>query len=299
MTRRRGWLVGGIVAAAALAAAVWWGVSALRSPTPEEAARDYLRALETGDPEAVAATGAGVSETALSAFAGAAATIEDPEVTGVDDRGGDASVAVSFRLADEEHEARLLLTQKSGRWAVAGSGFGTVIATTTIGSAVQVGEAVLPAAAETALLPAVYPVSAAPSSLIAGTAEVVVLPGEDAATTVTAEFRPEATAAAQSQLEAYLETCTAGGSAVPENCGIRIPWGTEFREISDVEFRVEEYPVVTLSPTAFAADGGVLEATVTGIGQDGTTRTVTYRTAAWAVRGGIEVAADELALTVW
>ena len=57
MSRRRWWLLGGVVVAAAVAWAVWWGLSALRSPTAEDAALAYLRALESGDPEVVAATG--------------------------------------------------------------------------------------------------------------------------------------------------------------------------------------------------------------------------------------------------
>lgn len=299
MTRRHRWLLAGLVAVVAVAAAVWWGVSTLRSPTPEEAVRDYLRALETGEPETVTATGTAVSDRALAAFAGAASTIEDAQVTGVRDSDGEVSATVTFRLDGDEHEARLRLVQEDGRWAVDASGLGTLRATTTVGTAVQVGDAVLPVAEDAALLPAVYPVAAAPLTLLTGTTEAVVLPGGDATATVTAALRPEATEAAQSQLEAYLETCTAGGSAIPENCGIRIPWGTEFREVSDVAFRVERFPMVTLTPTTFAADDGVLEATVTGTGQNGTTRSVTYRSTAWSVRGGVEITADELALTVW
>lgn len=299
MTRRRWWLVGGLVAVLAVAGAVWWGVSALRSPSPEEAALEYLRALESGDPEAITATGTAVPDTALAAFAEAASTIEDAEVTAVRDRAGEVSAAVTFRLGGTDREARLTLTQESGRWAVDSSGLGALTATTTIGTAVQIGDAVVPADQETALLPAVYRVSAAPASLLAGATEVVVLPGAPAAAEVAAELRPAATEAAQEKLDAYLKDCTAGGSAIPENCGIRIPWGTEFREVADVVFQVERFPGVTLTPTAFAADDGTLTATVTGVGQDGATRTVTYRNTAWSVRGGIEISADELALTVW
>ncbi|MFJ6548535.1 hypothetical protein [Microbacterium sp. NPDC091676] len=299
MSRRRRALLIGLVVAVAVAGAVWWSVAALRPATPEEAALDYLRALESGDPEAVAATGTTVSDAALTAFAGAASTIEDAEVAGVREGDRGVSARVTFRLDGDEHEAHLRLTPASGRWVVDGSGLGGFRATSTIGTAVRVGDAVLPVAEEAALLPAVYPVIAAPSALLTGSTETVVLPGDDATATVDAELRPEATEAAQTQLEAYLKTCAADGTAVPENCGIRIPWGTEFREVSDVTFRVERFPAVTLSTGGFTADDGILEATVTGTGQDGAARTVTYRSTAWSVRGGVDITADELALTVW
>ncbi|OIJ33143.1 MULTISPECIES: hypothetical protein [unclassified Microbacterium] len=299
MSHRRWWLLGGLVAAVAVAGAVWWGLSALRSPTAEEAALAYLHALESGDPEAVAATGTRASDAALTAFAGATSTIQDAEVTDVREGDGGASATVRFRLDGDEHEADLRLTPGIGGWVVDDSGLGALRSTTTIGTAVQVGDAVLPVEQDAALLPGVYPVTAAPRTLLTGTAEVVVLPGDDATAGVTAELRPEATEAAQTQLEAYLTSCTADGTVVPENCGVRIPWGTEFREISDIAFRVERFPAVLLTPTAFTADDGILEATVTGTGQDGAARTVTYRSTAWSVRGGVDVTADELALTVW
>lgn len=299
MTRRRWWLLGGLVAAVAVAGAVWWGLSALRSPTAEEAALAYLQALESGDPEAVATTGTTASEAALTAFAGASSTIQDAEVADVREGDGGASATVRFRLDGDEHEANLRLTSDSGGWIVDGSGLGALRTTTAIGTAVQVGDAVLPVDEDAALLPGVYPVTAAPRTLLTGTTEVVVLPGDDATADVPAELRPEATEAAQTQLEAYLKTCTADGTAVPENCGIRIPWGTELRGISDIAFRVERFPAVVLTPTAFTADDGILEATVTGTGQDGAARTVTYRSTTWNVRGGVDITADELALTVW
>lgn len=299
MTRRRWWLLGGLVAAVAVAGAVWWGLSALRSPTAEEAALAYLQALESGNPEAVATTGTTASEAALTAFAGASSTIQDAEVADVREGDGGASATVRFRLDGDEHEANLRLTADSGGWIVDGSGLGALRTTTTIGTAVQVGDAVLPVDEDAALLPGVYPVTAAPRTLLTGTTEVVVLPGDDATADVPAELRPEATEAAQTQLEAYLKTCTADGTAVPENCGIRIPWGTELREISDIAFRVERFPAVVLSPGGFTADDGILEATVTGTGQDGAARTVTYRSTTWSVRGGVDITADELALTVW
>ncbi|MBP3977818.1 hypothetical protein [Microbacterium sp. BLY] len=298
MSRRRWALMGGIVALLAVAAVAWWAVAALRPASPEDAAQAYLHALESGDPAQVTATGIDVSEDALTAFAGATATIADAAVTRVRDGDDEATATVSFRLDGAAHEARLRLTPQNGRWTVDDSGLGRLTASTTIGSAVALGGAVIPAGEQTALLPAVYPVAAAPTALLAGASEVVVLPDEVVETEVTAELRPETTEAAQEQLDSYLETCTAGGSATPGHCGIWIPWGTEFRAVTGVAFTVERFPAVALTPTTFTADDGVLVATVTGTGQDGAPRSVTYRSETWSVRGEVAFTADDLILTV-
>lgn len=108
-------------------------------------------------------------------------------------------------------------------------------------------------------------------------------------------------ARAQRALEEHLEACTAPltDGIVPEGCGIRIPWGTEFATVTTVTFRVERMPQVDVSGDTFVADGGALVATVSGTGQDGTPRTETYRTDSWAVRGDVTVDGDEVDLTVW
>lgn len=301
MTTRRWWLVGGAAALALLIAGAWFWVASSRSSTPEEAALEYLHALETGDPERVAATGAAVPETALGAFAGATALIEDAEVTRRADTEGaeSASVDVAFVLDGEEHSARLTLVSGDGDWAVDESGLGTLTARSAIGSDVAIGAASAAVGEEFAVLPAAYAVTAAPAELLAGESAVRVLPGEEVTATVDARLRPEATTAAQDQLDAHLATCTEPADAAPAGCGIRIPWGTEFREVSEVRYRIERAPTVALAPATFAADGGVLVATVTGTGQDGAPRTTTYRTDSWSVRGDVAFSAEGLELSVW
>lgn len=111
-------------------------------------------------------------------------------------------------------------------------------------------------------------------------------------------------AAAQTALERHLEECTAAGApdgVVPAACGIRLPWGAEFADVSDVRFRIDRMPELALSDDGrgFIADGGVLVATVTGTGQDGAVRTATYRTESWGVRGDVDVSGDDVAVIVW
>jgi hypothetical protein len=305
MSTRRWWLIGGAAGLVAVAAGLWIWQSAGRTPTAEEAALGYLRALEAGDPVAVEATGVDVSTEALEAFAGATDHLEHAEVTSVsaDDSGGagdaTATIEVSFRLGGEEHAAELSLVPVDGRWTVDASGLGTVTATTTVGSFVAVGETTVPAGRKTALLPAAYTLSAAPAGLLDGRSPLAILPGEDAEVAVEASILPEATAAAQQQLDEHLTGCTASAAAPPEGCGITIPWGTEFRAASEFRYRVEQLPTIALAGTAFTADGGVLVATVTGTGQDGATRTATYRTESWSVRGAVSFTATDLVLTAW
>ncbi|MFK3676129.1 hypothetical protein ACI2IP_00270 [Microbacterium sp. NPDC090218] len=305
MSRRGRWLIGGAAAVVAVAAGVWIWQSTSRTPTPEESALSYLRALESGDPDAVEGAGVDVSAEALGAFAAATDFIEDAAVRTVS--GGDgrppgdekATAEVSFLLDGEEHTAELSLTAVEGRWTVDASGFGTMTATTTTGSFVAIGAQTFPISKKTALLPAVYTIAAAPTTLLEGQSSMLVLPGEDSEIALDATVRPEATAAAQEQLDEHLTACTAPAGAAPEGCGIRIPWGTDFRAVSEFRYRVEELPVVTIEGTEFRADGGSLVSTVTGTGQDGTERTTTYRTDSWSVRGGVAFTADDLVLSVW
>lgn len=302
MSRRGWWLIGGVAAALVVAGALWLWQSTARSPTPDDAALDYLHALESGDAEAVRATGITVSATALEAFDAATALIEDAEVTTVREGadGASATVEIAFRLEDAGHTAQLVLTPVDGRWTVDdSSGLGTLTADSTIGSDVAIGEITTPAGEAIALLPAGYTVSAAPTSSLSGDSTVEVLPGDDATVAIEAALRPEATAAAQTRLDEHLETCTAPGSEIPEGCGIRIPWGTEFREVTDIRYRIDESPAIALTPTNFTADGGVLVATVSGTGQDGGSRTTTYRTESWTLRGEVSFTAEGIVLSFW
>ena len=106
---------------------------------------------------------------------------------------------------------------------------------------------------------------------------------------------------AQRALEEHLEECTAPltDGVVPDGCGIRIPWGTEFAAVTTVTFRIERMPQLDTADGTFVAGGGELVATVSGTGQDGTPRTETYRTESWAVRGDVTVEGDAVDLTVW
>ena len=299
MSRRLRWAAA--IAAAVVVAAVggWIVFASLRSPSPEEAALAYLHAVESGDPKAVEATGAEVGATALAALDGATERITRPAVTGTHGTGENRRVEVSFRLGGEEHDATLSMSAVNGRWVVDGSWLGAVTPSTTAGTAVAIGAATLPAGDDTVLLPGTYAVAAAPAALLEGTSEVTVLPGETTAVEVDASLRPEATEAAQQHLDDHLTACTTPAPSPPPGCGIRLPWGLEFRDVSEVRYRIEQRPTVTLMTDGFTAAGGVLVATVTGTGQDGAPRTTSYRTDDWSLRGDVEFTAEGLRLTVW
>ena len=296
------WMIGGAaVVVVLLAAGVWLWQSSARPTTPEEAALEYLRALESGDADAVRATGIVVTETALGAFDAASALVRDAEVTRVRHGSGSASAAVevSFELGGEAHDAVLALDVVDGRWRVDSSGLGSVTVDSTIGASVAIGTTALPAGKEFALLPATYTVSAAPSTLLEGESAVTVEPAAEVTTVVDATLRPEATAVAQDHMDDITEACTVRGTEVPDGCGLRIPWGTEFREVEEFCYRVEETPAVTLTPTGFTAERGVLVVTVTGTGSDGEELTKTYRTDSWTLRGDVSFTSDDVVLSPW
>jgi hypothetical protein len=306
MSRRR-WLIAAGIAVLLIVAgsAVWLWQSSSRAGSPEQAATAYLRALESGDPAAVEATGIEVSDDALSAFDGAAALIDDATVVSVDQNGSAATARVSFSLNGTSHEASVRLAQESGRWRPESTALGGMTATTTLGDTarisdtVEIDDAVLPASDRLALIPAAYTVRAAPSTLLSGEEDVEVLPGGEVDLDIDAALRPEATTAAQEQLDGLLATCTSSGEIAPEGCGIRIPWGTEFRSVAAVSYRIDAEPRIRLDASGFTSEGGVLVATVTGTALDGTARTTTYRTEDWSVRGDVAFAGGELVLTPW
>lgn len=301
MTRRRRTRVWGIVLGAVLVAAaaitVWQLTS--RPASAEDAALSYLHALESGDPEAVASTGADVTDDALTAFSAADELIDDAAVDGLETHDGATTAKVSFRLDGERHSATLTMTPHDGGWRIEPAALGGLDVSPSTGSFVAIGDAAFAVGEPIALLPAAYTIVAAPAELLDGTADVVVLPEETAAVDLDVTLRPAATAAAQSALDEHLTRCTAEGGDQPEGCGIRIPWGTEFRTVSDVSYRVESFPALALTATGFTASDGVLVATVTGTGQDGADRTTTYRTNAWRVRGGTAFTETGVRVEVW
>lgn len=288
-----------VVAAVVVGLVVW--VSSTRAGTAQEAARDYLRALESGDSAAVAATGVEVSPDALVAFDSVSSLLTDGTVVTTDQEGSIATAQISFTIDGDAHEAQLALSFSSGRWVPDASALTSVTASPSIGSAVAIGDAVFPTTSPLALLPAVYTLAAAPTDLLDGSAKIVALPGADAETALDAELRPEASVAAQSLLDEHLTDCAASTIVSPPACGIRIPWGTEFRAITDASFRIEALPDLLLDADGrgFTADGGGLVATLTGTGQDGTERSTTYRTDDWAARGDIAFTTNGMTLTVW
>ena len=130
------------------------------------------------------------------------------------------------------------------------------------------------------------------------------IPSARATPTATSSPTPDADprALAQQALDDHLEDCTSAvvtDGVVPEGCGIRIPWGTEFAAVDDVRFRVERMPVLELTDDGFIAEGGILVATGSGTGQDGSPRTETYRTDSWTLRGDASVEDGDVDLDVW
>lgn len=302
MTRRAVWITAG-----AAAAAVVLGVSAywflLRPPGPDVAARAYLDALAAGDGERalslVQAPDDGVDRAAI--LAGAAERIEAPEVIAVGFPANTdlAGAAVRFTLGGEVHELSLTLgPDGSGGWRVLDTGLGAADVSTSIGDAVDLG-GVEVAPGRLTLLPAIYTARATPSAILTGEARVTILPSDLAPAAVEATLAPGAVALAQEQLDAYVATCTQPATSVPDACGLRIPWASDLRDVSEIRYRIEASPAVSFTTTTtFAATGGRVAATVTGTGFDGAPASVTYAADDWSLSGTIGVEGGSLLLRV-
>lgn len=302
MTRRRAiWLViAGAAVVAATGLSLWaWSVTG-RGQSPDDAAAALLRALESGDAEALAETGLVVSDDALTVFSAATAHITDAILDEVVRTGDDAEARMRFSLGGAAHTATVSLVQREGRWVPDQGVLGTVRLDSAPTIAVGIGATVVDTRAPVALLPAEYEAVALPSDLLDGSARLIVLPGATQEVDLEPLTLPAATEAAQRALLRQVEsTCLDVTESVPDGCGIRIPWGTEFLAVDGIRSRIEIAPIVRLDGTAFTAEGGVLVATVSGSGLDGAARTATYRTASWTLRGEVRFSATGVELTSW
>ena len=293
MKRRAAWITAGSIAAMLVAAALIWFL--IPRGSAEDQALAYLRAVADGDVAAVEATGLDVPSATASAFADASDRLSKGAIESATADDQTAVVTVSFELAGTRHESTLKLSQREGRWVPdAATAFGSVHFTVPAG----IAGTVLPADG-VLLLPAVYDVSAAPAEFLDGSATVEVRPGITQEIDVDATLRPEATDTAQAQLDEHLAACTEPAAEVPPFCGLAIPWAADFSAVSEIRYRVEQTPVVTLAPSAFQADGGVLVATVAGTALDGSAKTLTYRSTNWSVRGDVTFTDDDIVLSVW
>ncbi len=299
-------VVVGLAIAAAAALTISAGIvflTASRQPDLRATAEDYLTALAAGDYAAIDSLQGSESAfdvTAQNAFEGAQEYVSDVAVESVsNDDATTGSARASIALAGERHTITVGFTLVNGRWLLAGGDLGSLTVTTALGDSVRIGGALVRTTEQVHLLPALYSVAAAPAGLLEGDAEVAVT-DEPVAVTLDARLTSDASAQTQTQLDAYADLCTETATAVPVNCGIRVPWAADLTNADRIAFRIEKYPVASIAEdaTTFAATGGVLVATVTGTSRAGGTASFTYRADDWALRGTVTFTGDELVLAV-
>lgn len=285
----------------AVAGLVLWLLQ--RPPGPQAVAEDYLRALAGGDADTALDLVASDSlDPSLieAAFAGATATISDAEVTGVIEDGETATATITYTLDSTSGSGELMLQQTPTGWKVAPDGLGTVTITSTLGDAAAIGTAVFGVNEPVLLLPALYEIDAAPVGILTGALTVAVAPGSAATAALQPQLSDTALETASAQVRAYVDACTAPADAVPENCGIRVPWAADLATLTSLSFRVETAPTLAFAEdlSSFAATGGVLVATASGTTRDGAPGTFTYRSDDWSLRGGMVFSGNQLVLSV-
>jgi hypothetical protein len=295
-----GIVVGAVVVLAAGAGAVWWLTGRAASPT--DAAQAYLEALAGGDgARAVALTDIDGAQrgAALDAYTDVQERITAPRVGKADEKGDDATVAVTYELQGDEVAASLSLRRAADRWVLTDA-LAAITPTTTIGTTVRIGGAEVGAGTAVTLLPGVYAVAPLPSGVLTGGIEVVAAPGAETAAAVEASVAPEATAAAQEQLDAYAQACAKPATAVPPHCGLKVPWGADLSSLKSIDFRIEKSPQITLAPDAasFGATGGVIVATARGTARSGGSGVFTYKADDWGLYGSVSFADGQMVLAV-
>jgi hypothetical protein len=293
VSRRSLWIIAGTIAVIVIAASIAWFL--VPHGDAEDQAHAYLRALADGDVAAVEATGVDIPATTASAFAEASDRIGEGRIESSTADDHSATVTVSYELAGARHESILTLSQREGRWVLeTASALGSVRLHVPVG----IAGTVLPPS-EAQLLPAMYDVNAAPADFFDGSARIEVLPGSTQEVDVDATLRPEATATAQTHLDDYLEACTQPAAEAAPSCGIMIPWAADFSAVREIRYRIEQTPVISITPSTFRADDGTLVATVAGTALDGSEKSLTYRTTNWSVRGDVSFTDDDIVLSVW
>ncbi len=315
MSPRRGWGRGAVVAIIAavvvvavggVGLAIWFGS---RGETPEAGAQRYLEALASGDADRLAvavAPDVDLSAGTLDAFASATGYLRQPAVTSTETSSSEtATVSATYFLSGGMRVVSFTVRLVDGRWLADADALGGIVATTSVGDAVTIGDVVLEASTPLAALPAAYAVTAAPAEILEGEADAVVTPGATTEVAVAASLTPDAAARAQPAVDTYLTDCTAStpeapATAIPESCGISIPWGADLASAQGFVFRVQTFPTVALDATGgFLASGGSYVVTVSGMQRDGTAASFTYRDDAWTLRGALVFTGGELILQAW
>lgn len=292
-------------AAAALVIIVIIGVALVlvpRAASADDVARDYFAALQGDDATHVLEHvdgGAAAHSDAAAAFAGATGRISDVRADAAVVEGDTARVHAVATLAGEDRTLDIAMTRAGGQWRIDDGFLGAVTVTASVGDAVRIGDATLQEGA-LELLPAQYDVHGAPADLVDGDATVDVAPDRPATLELTTSLSPDALARAQQQVDAYVASCTAPATTVPDDCGLRVPWAADLRRADGFAYRVERSPQLRVGAdgVTFVADGGVLVATVTGEARSGGAASVTYRDDAWTLRGTLVLDADGLTLEV-
>ena len=277
--------------------------AAARPQSPADVALRYFSALTAGDADAelaVTRTPERDAEDLVRAYASASARVSDARVARTAEGAGSAEVLVAYEIAGDGYESTLELERTdAGGWAIT-DGTGTLVVSTTLGEAVAVGRLEVSAGRATRLLPGGYDIDPLPRGLLTGAGTVIVTPGSEQSVELSPSPTPEAVAAAQEQIDRYVDRCTQAASRIPANCGLRVPWAADLSALSSIAFRVEQRPLLSLSPdgTTFAATSGVVVATARGTTPDGGAGTFTYRAEDWALRGRVSFQGDEMVLAV-
>jgi hypothetical protein len=294
-------LVGSAVALAlAAGGALAW--VATRPSGPDETARAYLAALERGDSPALASLLAlpeRRESLLLETWAQAREYPRGVRLDRVTEGPDGAEAEATATVEGRERRLSFVLERGDGGWRVTSGATTIARIGTSLGDAVRVGDLSVPAG-DVELLPGVYDFAAAPSGLAEGSASVAVPADGPIDADIDARLTPDAVARAQGQLDAYALACAAGGTEVPDACGLRIPWAADLATASAFAYRIEQLPALTIEPDGrtFAATGGVVVATVTGRDLGGRDAAFTYRNDAWTLGGDVRLGADGLTLSV-
>lgn len=284
---------------------------------PEATVKNYLTAISQGKAStANKLVEPGVKDDAAALLSDdilkeSKALLKNPEIDDVRTRGNAAQVDISYSVDGTAYDGMIELSKdgKQGlffdKWVIDKPLLASVYVYSTDGEMVSVNGTDVSFGKEYELVayPAAYEIGAPKSDFYEAEAQTFVAATGSKASydAIDLELTPTQalTDAVQEQVNKYLDTCATQTVPNPENCGLRSLYYFDFSGEPTFSYKVDKYPVVTISEngTSFEATLGQVTGNATGeLSYPGGQGTAVYAWDDWGYSGSFVVDGDEVTI---
>ncbi len=284
---------------------------------PEATVKNYLTAISQGKAStANKLVEPGVKDDAAALLSDdilkeSKALMKNPEIDDVRTRGNAAQVDISYSVDGTAYDGMIELSKdgKQGlffdKWVIDKPLLASVYVYSNDGEMVSVNgtDVSFGKKYELVAYPAAYEIGAPKSDFYEAEPQTFVAATGSKATydAVDLELTPTQalTDAVQEQVNKYLDTCVTQTVPNPENCGLRSLYYFDFSGEPTFSYKVDKYPVVTISEngTSFEATLGQVTGNATGeLSYPGGQGTAVYAWDDWGYSGSFVVDGDEVTI---